>query len=76
MDMGGAIVDFSKPELLPTRSSLATPGERKLRLRLHDLMIEEGFAPFYGAWRHFSYGDREWAAFFGRNEALSAPIHR
>ena len=32
-------------------------------------MVSEGFAPFYGEWWHFSYGDREWAAFYEK-EAL------
>lgn len=75
MDMGGAIADFTNPELLPTSSSAATPKVRELRIMLHDLMVDEGFAPFYGEWWHFSYGDREWAAFYGKKEAPFAPLH-
>src|SRR5262245_54675045 len=50
VDMGGAIADFSLPDLMPTHSSLATAEQRRWRLCLHDLMIAEGFAPFYGEW--------------------------
>ena len=50
-----------------------TDEQIKNRKMLHDLMVEEGFAPFYGEWWHFSYGDREWAAFYDK-ETLYAPI--
>jgi len=33
-------------------------------------MVEAGFAPFTGEWWHFSYGDREWAAIWGRDAAI------
>jgi D-alanyl-D-alanine dipeptidase len=74
IDMGGEIADFSIPELIPTYSTLVTPEQAKWRILLHDLMVEEGFAPFYGEWWHFSYGDREWAAFYGAAESLYAQI--
>ena len=35
------------------------PEMQMYRLVLHDLMLEAGFAPFYGEWGRFSYGDRE-----------------
>jgi len=41
-----------------------------MRLLLHDLMIEAGFAPYYGEWWHFSYGDAEWAAFYEKSKTL------
>ena len=73
LDMGGMIADFSLPELLPTYSVSASPDQVKRRGLLHDLMIAEGFAPFYGEWWHFSYGDREWAAFYHKPETLYSP---
>ncbi|MDR3125675.1 MAG: hypothetical protein LBU20_01195 [Candidatus Nomurabacteria bacterium] len=27
-------------------------------------MMSQGFAPYDGEWWHFSYGDREWAAWY------------
>lgn len=73
--MGGKIADFSSPELLPTFSALVNREQARWRLLLHDAMLAEGFAPFYGEWWHFSFGDREWAAFYGLSEALYAPIN-
>lgn len=74
VDMGGEIANFSFPELLPTYSRFITSEQVKWRIVLHDLMIAEGFAPFYGEWWHFSYGDREWAAFYDQPEAIYSPI--
>ena len=73
--MGGKIADFSQPELLPTFSSLVTSEQAYWRLLLHDAMVAEGFAPFYGEWWHYSFGDREWAAFYGQSKTLYAPIY-
>ncbi|MFI5343034.1 MAG: M15 family metallopeptidase [Chlamydiales bacterium] len=74
IDMGGEIADFSIPERLSTHSLLVNPEQAQRRLLLHDLMLGEGFAAFYGEWWHFSYGDREWAAFYNKPEALYSPI--
>lgn len=39
------------------------------RMLLRDTMEEVGFAPYDGEWWHFSYGDKEWAAYKGRPAA-------
>lgn len=75
IDMGGRIADFSNEDLLPTHSRLTSSAQAEHRLLLHDLMKEEGFAPFYGEWWHFSYGDREWAVFYGLPDAIYSPIY-
>ena len=74
VDMGGKIADFSVPELLPTYSQQITIEQSNWRIFLHDLMVAEGFAPFYGEWWHFSYGDREWAVFYEHPAAIYSPI--
>ncbi len=74
VDMGGNIAEFKCSELIPTYSSLTTPEQAKWRHLLHDLMKAEGFAPYYGEWWHFSYGDREWAAFYKKPEAIYTPL--
>lgn len=51
---------------------LASPEQAQRRSLLHDLMVAEDFAPFYGEWWHFSYGDREWAAFYNVEKAMYA----
>lgn len=75
IEMGGEIADFNIPEQLPTYSELVSSAQTERRILLHDLMLAEGFAPFYGEWWHFSYGDREWAAFYDLLETLYSPIH-
>jgi D-alanyl-D-alanine dipeptidase len=74
IDMGGDIADFTMIERLPTHSIRVSKEQIKNRMLLHDLMIAERFAPFYGEWWHFSYGDLEWAAFYHLSEAFYAPI--
>lgn len=74
IDMGGEVRDFSNPELLPTYSPSASSHQINMRKLLHDAMVSVGFAPFYGEWWHFSYGDREWASFCGKSESLYAGL--
>ena len=59
---------------MPTFAQGLTAAQRDLRLLLHDLMLENGFAPFYELW-HFSYGDREWAAFYSRAKTVYSPLY-
>jgi D-alanyl-D-alanine dipeptidase/diaminopimelate epimerase len=63
LDMGTGIADYSDPTLIRTFDPRVTKEQYNNRLALHNLMVGQGFAPFYGEWWHFSYGDREWAAF-------------
>ena len=65
VDMGNKISDYSNPDIIKTFTKV-TPEQASYRKVLHDAMIAQGFAPFYGEWWHFSYGDREWAAFYGK----------
>jgi D-alanyl-D-alanine dipeptidase len=74
LDMGTKISEFSRTELLPTFAPDISSKQLKNRLALHDAMVAVGFAPFYGEWWHFSYGDREWAAFYGENRAIYGEI--
>lgn len=74
MVMGCDIADFTDVGKLPTFSQEISAEAAKNRYLLHDLMISEGFAPFYGEWWHFSYGDREWAAFYGHSRSLYSPL--
>ncbi len=40
------------------------------RQLLREVMLQAGFAPFDGEWWHFSYGDKEWAAYYNQPAAL------
>jgi D-alanyl-D-alanine dipeptidase len=42
-------------------------GNRNL---LRAVMLSVGFAPFDGEWWHFSYGDKEWAAYYQKPAAI------
>lgn len=70
LDMGTNISDFSDAEKIKTYSENITIDQKYNRKMLHDLMVEENFAPFYGEWWHFSYGDKEWAWFYNKESAL------
>lgn len=72
LNMGMKIADYTDPEHILTYSSDISDEQAKNRKLLHDLMVEEEFAPFYGEWWHFSYGDREWAAFYNKKALYGA----
>lgn len=74
LDMGTGIADYSDPTLIHTFDPRLTDEQRENRLALHDVMVDQGFAPFYGEWWHFSYGDREWAAFYHKKIARYGAI--
>jgi D-alanyl-D-alanine dipeptidase len=70
LDMGTEVADFTQVDKIATYSESLTKEQIKNRDLLHNLMVSENFAPFYGEWWHFSYGDREWAAFYGNESAI------
>lgn len=72
IDMGTSIADYSAPDKIITYADNLTQTQKEHRKLLHDLMVNEGFAPFYGEWWHFSYGDREWAAFYNKKALYGA----
>ena len=74
LDMGTKIADFENSEKIKTFAKGLSKEQKKNRLLLHEILIKEGFAPFYGEWWHFSYGDREWAYFYGKKQSLYSPI--
>ncbi len=69
LDMGGKIADFSNDKLA-TFSSGLTFKQKKNRALLHSIMVEQDFCPFYEEWWHFSFGDKEWAWFYGKQSAI------
>ncbi|MSU55121.1 MAG: hypothetical protein EXS46_01105 [Candidatus Taylorbacteria bacterium] len=70
LDMGTRIADFTEPEKIKTFDKGVSSIQTKNRLILHDALTKEGFAPFYGEWWHFSYGDKEWACFYDKKCSL------
>ncbi len=74
LDMGTKIADFSQGEKIQTFFSELTTEQKDNRLLLRNILMQQGFAPFDGEWWHFSYGDREWARYYDRREAICASI--
>jgi D-alanyl-D-alanine dipeptidase len=76
LDMGTGIADFADEDLIRFFSTRVTDEQRENRAALRSVMIDErvGFAPFDGEWWHFSYGDREWAAYYALPKAIYGPI--
>lgn len=70
LDMGTTIADFSNGNRIRTYADGLTPEQRRNRTILRSLLVQQGFAPFDGEWWHFSYGDREWAAYYKQPHAL------
>lgn len=70
LDMGSPIGDFTEIEKVPTFSPAVTETQRANRLLLREVMHRAGFAPYDFEWWHFSFGDREWACYFGEPKTL------
>ncbi len=68
--MGGKIADYSKEKQIYTFSPEISKKELKNRLFLKKIMEKENFAPFLGEWWHFSYGDKEWAKYYNKKNAI------
>lgn len=73
-DMGTKIADFTDEDRIKTFAAGLTFRQRRFRKILLDEMMTVGFAPFLGEWWHFSYGDREWAAYYQKPNALYQPV--
>ena len=69
LNMGSGIADFSSDKIKTFAEGL-TASQRNNRDLLRRMLMDAGFAPFNGEWWHFSYGDREWAAYTRQPEAL------
>ncbi len=68
LDMGTKIWEFTKDPY--TFSPFIEQDARDNRLLLRSIMMDVGFAPFDGEWWHFSYGDKEWAAYYKKPSAV------
>jgi D-alanyl-D-alanine dipeptidase len=74
-DQDGQALDFGTPMhgLEPTSyvfSPFISDQATVHRKWLRSAMIHAGFAPYDGEWWHFSYGDREWAAYYLEPQAI------
>lgn len=69
LDMGSLIYEFSSDRVTWEAKGLTLEQKRNRQI-LYDLMVSEGFAPFWGEWWHYSYGDREWSVYYNKPHAI------
>lgn len=74
LDMGMRVADFDDAPKMETFANGLTGQQKKNRKILLDAMLKMDFAPFYGEWWHFSYGDREWAWQKRKKQAIYGPV--
>lgn len=72
VDFGTKIWEFTDDSL--TFSPFITKDAWDNRQLLRRIMMGVGFAPFDGEWWHFSYGDKEWAKYYGMHSAIYEQI--
>lgn len=70
LDMGTEIADFTDVKRIQTFTDGLTEEQRANRMLLREILMQHDFAPFDGEWWHFSYGDREWAAYYNKSVAI------
>ena len=68
LDFGTKIHEFA-PDTFTFSPFISKEGWNNRQL-LRRVMMQAGFAPFDGEWWHFSYGDKEWARYYGKLAAL------
>lgn len=70
-----SLVDFGSPrdlddEISYLHSNKITSKQKENRTLLLKTMLNAGFASCYSEWWHFSYGDKVWAWFYGKEHSL------
>jgi D-alanyl-D-alanine dipeptidase len=69
LDFWSPMYDYSIP-WYETFAACIDEKSKKNRMLLREVMMQEWFAPFDGEYRHFSYGDKEWAYYYNQWYAL------
>lgn len=73
LDFGSKQYDYSTKDCYVFVDTISEEAKTN-RLMLRNCMQEAGFAPFDGEWWHFSYGDRDWACYYKKPQALYGQI--
>ena len=76
LDMGSPFLDITAEEVqMSWNDAILNDLQLENRAMLLDEMFRAGFAPFAGEWWHYSYGDREWAAYYDKPNAIYRQIN-
>ncbi len=67
LDLGTDIWEFVPDSYV--FSPFISKDAKRNRMLLRNAMLAAGFAPYDGEWWHFSYGDKEWARYYGLSYA-------
>jgi len=74
-DMGTVIYDFSPRSVeISWKAQNLTSMQQASRQLLFDAMTQAGFAPYWGEWWHYSFGELEWAAYYGYAETFYSQV--
>lgn len=73
LDFGTKIWEFQPDSF--TFSPFISKEAWNNRQLLRQTMTEAGFAPFDGEWWHFSYGDKEWAKYYDKPQAIYEQVN-
>lgn len=74
IDFGSKILDWDTIKCYYYCEDISKEAISNRKL-LRKIMLEENFAPYDGEWWHFSYGDREWAFYYNKSEALYKQVN-
>ena len=69
LDFGSELLDYSTTKCYYENDDISVKAKKNRKL-FRTIMMKEGFAPYDGEWWHFSYGDKEWAFYYKKQEAL------
>ncbi len=73
LNFGSAQYDFSTKDCYVFINTISDEAMRN-RMLLRDCMLTAGFAPYDGEWWHFSYGERDWAHYYKKPNAIYGQV--
>ncbi len=73
LDMATKVADSNNDGKM-SRFYIGNNQQNENRKLLLSLMVSEKFAPYWGEWWHYSYGDIEWAAYYNEKNAIYGKI--
>lgn len=75
LNFGCDILDYSTNRCYYISNDISAEAIKNRKL-LRKIMLAENFAPYDGEWWHFSYGDKEWAYYYNKKQALYSQVDR